>query len=133
MRNLLTNFDYKSIIENIFVFFNKNTDIMIATYIDDLLIIDHDINKINELQKQFQTKIEINDLNNVNFFLNMKIVKIVKNIVLSFTCHVRTSRALFGVNILTIVYKLYLSYIVKIQCVYHLFLTNYELEKRVIY
>ena len=41
---------------------------MIATHINDLLIIDYDINKINELQKQLQTKIEINDLNNANFF-----------------------------------------------------------------
>ena len=65
------------------------------------------------------------------FVLN--VVKIAKNIVLSFTCHVTTSRALLDANILTIVYKLYLSYIVKIQCVYHLFLTDYELEKQVIY
>ena len=68
LRNLLVNFNYKSIIANQFVFFNTNTNIMIATHIDDLLMIDHDINKINKLQKQLQTKIEISDLNNVNFF-----------------------------------------------------------------
>ena len=51
-------------------------------------------------------------------------VKIAKNIILSFTCHVITLRALLDVNILTIIYKLYLSYIVEIQCVYHLFLTK---------
>ena len=55
-------------------------------------------------------------------------VKIAKNIILSFTCHVTTSRALLDVNILTIVYKLYLSYIIKIQCVYHLFLTNVRIK-----
>ena len=75
LRNLLTNFDYELIIDDIFVFFNKNTKIIVATHIDDLLITNFDINKINELQKQFQTKIEINDLNDVDFFLNMKIIK----------------------------------------------------------
>ena len=58
LRNLLTNFDYESIINNIFVFFNKNTKIIVATHIDNLLITNFNINKINKLQKQFQTKIE---------------------------------------------------------------------------
>ena len=76
LRDLLTNFDYESIIDDIFVFFNKNTKIIVAAHIDDLLITDFDINKINELQKQFQTKIEKkNDLNDVDFFLDMKIIK----------------------------------------------------------
>ena len=75
LRNLLTNFDYESIINNIFVFFNKNTKIIVATHIDDLLITNFDINKINELQKQLQTKIKINNLNDADFFLNMKIIK----------------------------------------------------------
>ena len=76
LRNLLANFDYESIIDDIFVFFNKNTKIIVAAHIDDLLITDFDINKINELQKQFQTKIEKkNDLNDVDFFLDMKIIK----------------------------------------------------------
>ena len=73
--NLLTNFDYESIIDDIFVFFNKNTKIIVTAHIDNLLITSFDINTINELQKQFQTKIEINDLNDVDFFLNMKITK----------------------------------------------------------
>ena len=75
LRNLLSNFDYESIIEDIFVFFNKNTEIIVAAHIDDLLMIDSNINKINELQKQLQTKIEINDLSDADFFLNMKITK----------------------------------------------------------
>ena len=68
LRDLLTNFNYESIIDDIFVFFNKNTEIIVATHIDNLLITSFDINKINKLQKQLQTKIEINDLNDVNFF-----------------------------------------------------------------
>ena len=68
LQNLLTNFDYKSIIDDIFVFFNKNTKIIVAAHIDNLLITNFNINKINKLQKQFQTKIEINDLNDVDFF-----------------------------------------------------------------
>ena len=75
LRNLLTNFNHESIIDDIFVFFNKNTRIIVAAHIDNLLITSFDINKINELQKQLQTKIEINDLNDVDFFLNMKIIK----------------------------------------------------------
>ena len=75
LRNLLTNFDYESIIDDIFVFFNKNTKMIVVAHIDDLLITNFDINKINELQKQFQTKIEINNLSDVDFFLNMKIIK----------------------------------------------------------
>ena len=75
MRDLLANFDYESIIDDIFVFFNKNTGIIVAAHIDDLLIIDSDINKINELQKQLQTKIEISDLNDADFFLNMEITR----------------------------------------------------------
>ena len=35
LRNLLTNFDYESIINDIFVFFNKNTKIIVAAHIDD--------------------------------------------------------------------------------------------------
>ena len=75
MRDLLANIDYESIIDDIFVFFNKNTKIIVATHIDNLLIVDYDINKINKLQKQLQTKVEINDLNDADFFLNMKIIK----------------------------------------------------------
>ena len=56
-----------------------------------------------------------------------KNIKIAKSIVLSFTCHVITSRALLDASILTIIYKFHLSYIVKIQCVYHLFLTNWKI------
>ena len=75
LRDLLANFDYESIIEDIFVFFNKNTEIIVAAHIDDLLVIDSNINKINELQKQLQTKVEINDLDDVDFFLDMKITR----------------------------------------------------------
>ena len=75
LRDLLANFDYEPIIDDIFVFFNKNTEIIVAIHIDDLLIADSDINKINELQKQLQTKIAINDLNDVDFFLSMKITR----------------------------------------------------------
>ena len=52
LRNLLAEFDFKSIIANQSIFFNVDIDIIIAAHIDDLLITDKDINKINELQKQ---------------------------------------------------------------------------------
>ena len=73
LQDLLQEFDFKLIIANQSIFFNSNIGIIIAAYIDDLLIIDKNINKINELQKQLRTKIEISDLNDVNFFLNIKI------------------------------------------------------------
>ena len=44
-------------------------------HIDDLSIVGFDINKINKLQKQLQTKVEINNLNDVDFFLDMKIIR----------------------------------------------------------
>ena len=73
LRNLLTEFDFKSIIADQLIFFNADIDIIIVAHIDNLLITDKDINKINKLQKQLQTKIEISDLSDVSFFLNMKI------------------------------------------------------------
>ena len=73
MRDLLTKFNFKFIIVDQSIFFNNNIDIIITAYIDNLLITDKNINKINKLQKQLQTKIEISDLSNVNFFFDMKI------------------------------------------------------------
>ena len=52
LRNLLTEFDFKSIIANQSIFFNFDIDIILAAHIDDLLIADKNFNKINELQKQ---------------------------------------------------------------------------------
>ena len=73
LRDLLAKFDFKLIIANQSIFFNVDIDIIIAAYINNLLITDKNINKINKLQKQLQTKIEINNLSDVSFFLNMKI------------------------------------------------------------
>ena len=73
LRDLLTEFDFKSIIADQSIFFNVDINIIIAAHINDLLITDKNINKINELQKQLQTKIEISDLSDVSFFLDMEI------------------------------------------------------------
>ena len=73
LRNLLAEFDFKSIIANQLIFFNVNIDIIIAAYINNLLITDKNINKINKLQKQLQTKIKINNLSDASFFLDIKI------------------------------------------------------------
>ena len=75
LRDLLANFGYEPIIGDISVFFNKNTGIIVAAHIDDLLIAGSDINKINELQKQLQTKVEISDLGDADFFLGMEITR----------------------------------------------------------
>ena len=68
MRDLLAEFDFKSIIADQSIFFNANIGIIIAAHIDDLLVAGKDINKINELQKQLQTKVEISDLGDASFF-----------------------------------------------------------------
>ena len=68
LRDLLQEFGFKSIIANQSMFFNSNTGIIIAAHIDDLLIVDKNINKINELQKQLRTKVEISDLVTLTFF-----------------------------------------------------------------
>ena len=73
LRDLLAEFDFKPIIADQSIFFNFDTDIILAAHIDDLLIAGKNLNKINELQKQLQTKIEISDLGDASFFLGMKI------------------------------------------------------------
>ena len=51
LRDLLAEFDFKSIIANQSIFFNFDIDIILAAHIDNLLIADKNFNKINELQK----------------------------------------------------------------------------------
>jgi hypothetical protein len=73
LRDLLANFGFKPIIADQSVFYNENTKIIIAAHIDDLLVASNNINKINELQRQLQAKVEISDLGDAGFFLGMEI------------------------------------------------------------
>ena len=62
LTKLLFEFDFTPIIVNQSVFYNNNTKIIIAIHIDDLLIFNNSLNKINELKLKINKKIEINDL-----------------------------------------------------------------------
>ena len=73
--DLLSQYDFKSITANQSIFYNKDIDIIIAAHIDDLLIIDQNKVYIDNLKSQIFKKVEISDLDDAKFFLDMKITR----------------------------------------------------------
>ncbi len=73
--DLLSQFDYKSITADQFVFYNTKTKIIIAAHIDDLLVFDENKQNIEILKSQIIKNIEISNLNDAKFFLDMKITR----------------------------------------------------------
>ena len=57
------------------VFYNSITKIIITSHIDDLLIFGSDIMAINELKFGLSQHVEISDLGDVSFYLDMTIIR----------------------------------------------------------
>ena len=73
--DLLSQYGFKSITADQSVFYNKDTDIIIAAHIDDLLIIGQNKADIDNLKSQISKKVEISDLGDAKFFLDMEITR----------------------------------------------------------
>ena len=70
---LLSQFDFITIIANQSIFYNFDTKIIITIHIDDLLIFDDSMNEINILKIKINKKVEISDLNDTKNFFDMKL------------------------------------------------------------
>jgi hypothetical protein len=57
------------------VYFNKETGILIVTYVDDMLIIGKDKGKIKTLKRDLATKFEIEDIGSANYFVGVRITR----------------------------------------------------------
>ena len=57
------------------VYFNKQTNIIIVTYVDDMLIIGLSLADIYRLQKQLQKQFEMERLGPAKYFLGVRITR----------------------------------------------------------
>jgi hypothetical protein len=55
------------------VYINKDTGVIIAMWVDDLLIFRKDINSIDNLKQQLRQEFEMKDLGELKYFLGMQI------------------------------------------------------------
>ena len=55
------------------IYINKTSGIIIAMWVDDLLIFGKDINGINSLKQQLRQEFEMNDLGELKYFLDMQV------------------------------------------------------------
>ena len=75
MSKILNKLGFYFIQLNEFVFINNNKNIIIAAYIDNLLIFGKNLNLINKWKEQLNKIVNIINLGNIKFFLKIEITK----------------------------------------------------------
>ena len=65
---------YKRVNEDHSVYIHHN-DIIVVIYVDDLLLIDSSISNINLLKMKLSHRFRIKDLNSINFYLSMHVIR----------------------------------------------------------
>jgi len=73
LANLIRELNFNLIIADQFVFYNSESNIVITAHIDDLLVFAENKNEINSLTQQLKRKLELSDLGNISYYLEMKI------------------------------------------------------------
>ena len=75
IRDFLKSLNFESIVFDVNVFVFKNKKIYIVVYVNDLLIMNFNMNFINTLKKKLNDRFNMIDLNFVEFYLNIEIVR----------------------------------------------------------
>ena len=70
---MLKEIDFKIIIIDQSIFYNDEIKIVITLRIDDLFIFDFKIDDIKSLKKQIEKRVELFDLDDIFYYLNMEI------------------------------------------------------------
>ena len=75
LTDFLTLFRYAAIPENPSVYYNKETGIYIAIYVDDLLLFGADKLAITALKKQLSERFQITNLGPIAYYLGLEVIR----------------------------------------------------------
>jgi len=73
IQSFLNKLDFHEIESDKSLFISKDKKMFIAIYIDDLLIIEADMSRINKIKTEFKSTFKMTDLDSTSHYLDMKI------------------------------------------------------------
>ena len=75
VKSVLIKLSFQSLISDESVYYNKDLNTYIITYVDDFLLIGPEINKINSIKNEINKYFKIHDLGPISYFLGIQIIR----------------------------------------------------------